>query len=65
VQGDSGYQGILALHKNSETPKKKVRRKELTDEEKNENKRISEKDKMPADKFIPMLVDIIPEYFQS
>jgi len=23
------------------------------------------KGKMPADKFIPMLVDIIPEYFQS
>lgn len=41
ILGDSGYQGILALHKNSETPKKKPRGKELTDEEKNENKRIS------------------------
>ena len=25
IQADSGYQGILALHKNSETPKKKPR----------------------------------------
>ena len=41
VQGDSGYQGILKLHKNSETPKKKPKGGELTDEEKAENKRLS------------------------
>ena len=38
---DSGYQGILRLHKNSETPKKKPRGGSLTDEEKAENRRIS------------------------
>jgi hypothetical protein len=41
VQGDSGYQGILKLHKNSETPKKKPKGGELTAEEKAENRRIS------------------------
>jgi len=41
VQGDSGYQGILKLHKNSETPKKKPRGGELTADEKRENRRIS------------------------
>ena len=38
---DSGYQGILRLHQNSETPKKKPKGKELTAEEKAENHRIS------------------------
>jgi hypothetical protein len=41
VQGDSGYQGILRLHKNSETPKKKPRGGVLTADEKHENRRIS------------------------
>jgi len=41
VQGDSGYQGILKLHRNSETPKKKPKGGELTQEEKAENRRIS------------------------
>ena len=41
IQGDSGYQGILKLHKNSETPKKKPKGGELTAEEKIENRRIS------------------------
>jgi transposase len=41
IQGDSGYQGILKLHKNSETPKKKPKRGELTADEKAENRRIS------------------------
>jgi hypothetical protein len=41
VQADSGYQGILKLHKNSETPKRKPKGGELTDEEKAENRRIS------------------------
>jgi hypothetical protein len=40
-QMDSGYQGISALHANSETPKKKPKGRELTKEEKAENKRIS------------------------
>jgi len=31
---DSGYQGILRLHKNSVTPKKKPKGGELTDDEK-------------------------------
>jgi len=38
---DSGYQGVLKLHKNSETPKKKPRGRELTVEEKADNKRLS------------------------
>ncbi len=38
---DSGYQGISAIHKNSETPKKKPKGGELTQEEKFENRRIS------------------------
>lgn len=41
MQGDSGYQGIVKLHKNSETPKKKPRNGELTAQEKAENRRIS------------------------
>ena len=41
IQGDSGYQGILKLHKNSETPTKKPKGGVLTSEEKTENKRIS------------------------
>jgi hypothetical protein len=39
-QGDSGYQGVLKLHKNSEVPKKKFRG-ELSLEEKLANKSIS------------------------
>jgi len=39
--GDSGYQGILKFHKNSEVPKKKPKNGELTPEEKTENSRIS------------------------
>jgi hypothetical protein len=41
VRGDSGYQGIAKLHKNSEIPKKKPKGGELTAEEKDENRRIS------------------------
>ena len=41
VQGDSGYQGILKLHRNSETPKKKPKGGQLADDEKAENKRLS------------------------
>jgi len=40
-QGDSGYQGVLKLHKNSEIPKKKPRGGVLSVEEKAENRRIS------------------------
>jgi hypothetical protein len=42
LMGDSGFQGILEFHKNSETPKKKPQNGELTTEEKAENKRISQ-----------------------
>ena len=42
LMGDSGFQGILDFHKNSETPKKKPKGGELTAEEKAENKRISQ-----------------------
>jgi hypothetical protein len=38
---DSGCQGILRLHENSETPKKKPKGGELTPEEKADNRRIS------------------------
>lgn len=38
---DSGYQGVLRLHKNSETPRKKPKGGKLTVEEKAENKRQS------------------------
>jgi len=41
IQGDSGYLGILKLHINSETPKKKSKCHELTADEKAENRRIS------------------------
>jgi len=41
LQADSGYQGITRFHKNSETPKKKPRGGELSEEEKEENRRIS------------------------
>jgi hypothetical protein len=41
LQADSGYQGISEIHKNSETPKKKPKGGELTEEEKAGNRRIS------------------------
>ena len=41
AQADSGYQGLTALHHNSETPKKNPNVGSLTDEEKKENRRIS------------------------
>jgi transposase len=41
ICGDSGYQGIAKLHKNSETPKKRPRGGTLSAEEKGENRRIS------------------------
>jgi len=41
VCADSGYQGILKHRKNSETPKKKPRGRNLSNEEKVENRRIS------------------------
>ena len=40
VQGDSGYQGIVKLHINSETPKKKSKKHPLTKDEKANNRRI-------------------------
>jgi len=40
IQGDSGYQGIAELHKNSETPKKKSKKHPLSKEEKAINRRI-------------------------
>ena len=42
LMGDSGFQGILDFHKNSETPKKKSKKHPLTREEKANNKRISQ-----------------------
>jgi len=38
---DSGYQGIQKLHANSETPKKKPKKGQLSKGEKLENKKIS------------------------
>jgi len=43
ICADSGYQGILKLHKNSQTPNKKAKGRDLSNEEKNENRRISRK----------------------
>ena len=40
-EGDSGYQGILRLHENSETPKKKPKGGDLTAEEKAANRHFS------------------------
>lgn len=40
IQGDSGYQGIAKLHKNSETPKKKSKKHPLTKQDKANNRRI-------------------------
>lgn len=40
-QGDSGFQGILEFHKNSETPKKKPKNGTFTKAEKADNRRIS------------------------
>jgi len=41
VFGDSGYQGIKNLHGNSDTPKKKPKGGELSEEEKAANTRLS------------------------
>ena len=41
IRGDSGYQGLSRLHRLSETPKKKPKGGELTDEEKAQNRRIA------------------------
>jgi len=38
---DTGYQGIQKLHKNSELPKKKTKKRPLTKEDKKRNRRIS------------------------
>lgn len=40
IQADSGYQGIDKLHDNSETPKKKTKKRPLTKDEKANNRRI-------------------------
>lgn len=40
---DSGYQGILTFHYNSETPIKKKKGKELTEDEKQYNRELSKK----------------------
>jgi IS5 family transposase len=40
IQADSGYQGIDKQHKNSETPKKKSKKRSLTKKEKINNRRI-------------------------
>ncbi len=41
LMGDSGFQGILDFHKNSETPKKKSKKQTLAAEDIANNKRIS------------------------
>jgi IS5 family transposase len=40
IQADSGYQGIKNYHANSETPKKKSKKRPLTKEDKANNRRI-------------------------
>jgi IS5 family transposase len=39
--GDKGYQGIIKLHKNSQTPQKKKKGKDLSEEENIENKNLA------------------------
>jgi hypothetical protein len=39
--GDRGYQGIKGLHSKSRTPKKKPRGRELSKEEKKENRKLA------------------------
>jgi len=41
LMGDSGFQGILEFHQNSETPKKKSKKNPLTKEDKVNNTHIS------------------------
>lgn len=41
--GDSGYQGLEKIHKNSETPAKKSKKKPLSDEQKEKNRLLSKK----------------------
>ena len=41
IQGDSGYQGIIKIHANSETPKKATKLHPLNDDEKTNNRRIA------------------------
>ncbi len=40
---DRGYQGVAKIHPNSETPAKKSKKKPLTDEQKKNNQRLSQK----------------------
>jgi hypothetical protein len=41
VLADSGYQGLQKLHEKSETPRKKPRQGELTDEQKQSNRELA------------------------
>jgi len=41
IKADSGYQGILRLHKNSQTPKKKPKGGSLTEQDKRDNYLLS------------------------
>jgi len=43
ILGDSGYQGIKKIHENSEHPVKKPRNRDLTAEEKQYNKELSQR----------------------
>ncbi len=43
VLGDAGYQGLMDLHPNSQTPFKKTKRHPLTQEEKVSNRALSRK----------------------
>ena len=40
---DSGYQGLIDIHVNSKTPKKKSKHHPLTDEQKKANRELSQK----------------------
>lgn len=41
VLADSGYQGLSKLHEKSQTPQKKPRKAELTDEQKHSNRELA------------------------
>jgi len=51
---DTGYQGLLKLHKNSEMPKKKSKKNPLTLADKKKNRALS-RERVPNENVIGML----------
>ena len=51
---DTGYQGLLKLHKNSEMPKKRSKKNPLTQADKKKNRALS-RERVPNENVIGML----------